>query len=150
MARPSRSLKLLLPRLLEEPPLIDGPGPSLAVRSVRMRKGPLLNGGGVDSRDMSFLFKGNSVIEVNGLESNVHSHRMSPLLLAPPLLSLFQPPSLGERLSGMLGIVARTPIGRWCMGTGRRSSRSRRSISRRSPRGGGGGSARRTGSKLLG
>lgn len=72
MARPSRSLKLLLPRLLEEPPLIDGPGPSLAVRSVRMRKGPLLEGGRVDSRNMSFLFKGHKVIEANGLASNMH------------------------------------------------------------------------------
>lgn len=43
MGRPSRSLKLLLPRLLEEPPLMEGPGPSRPVRSVRMRIGPLLN-----------------------------------------------------------------------------------------------------------
>lgn len=55
MSRPSRSLKLLLPRLLEEPPLIDGPGPSLAVRSVRTRKVPLLDGGRVDSGNVSFL-----------------------------------------------------------------------------------------------
>ena len=39
----SRSLKLLRPRLLEEPPLSEGPGPSLPGRSVRMRIGPLFN-----------------------------------------------------------------------------------------------------------
>ena len=43
MGLPSRSLKLLLPRLLEEPPLSEGPGPSLPDRSARMRIGPLLN-----------------------------------------------------------------------------------------------------------
>lgn len=40
---PSRSLKLLLPRLLEGPPLTEGPGPSRPDRSVRMRIGPLLD-----------------------------------------------------------------------------------------------------------
>lgn len=43
MGLPSRSLKLLLPRLLVEPPLSEGPGPSLPDRSARMRIGPLLN-----------------------------------------------------------------------------------------------------------
>lgn len=63
MARPSRSLKLLLPRLLEEPPLIDGPGASLPVRSVRMRKGPLLNSRRVNSEKMSFILEGNRWLE---------------------------------------------------------------------------------------
>ena len=43
MGLESRSLKLLRPRLLEEPPLSEGPGPSLPGRSVRMRIGPLFN-----------------------------------------------------------------------------------------------------------
>lgn len=42
---PSRSPKLLLPRLLEGPPLTEGPGPSLPERSVRIRMGPLVNAG---------------------------------------------------------------------------------------------------------
>lgn len=40
---PSRSLKLLLPPLAEDPPLSDGPGPSLPDRSARIRIGPLLH-----------------------------------------------------------------------------------------------------------
>lgn len=39
---PSRSLKLLRPRLAEDPPLSAGPGPSLPDRSGRIRIGPLL------------------------------------------------------------------------------------------------------------
>lgn len=57
MGLPSRSLKLLLPRLLEEPPLSEGPGPSLPDRSARMRIGPLLNPvtGGNWNREISSL-----------------------------------------------------------------------------------------------
>lgn len=77
------------------------------------------------------------------------------LLLMP--LSFFQPVwpvSLPEREWLMAGGGARPPDGRSGIDTGRRSSRSRislRSVSRRSERPeGGGGSGRRTPSKLLG
>ena len=80
---------------------------------------------------------------------------MSPLLAGMPL-SFFHPlwpVSLGERVWDMPGMAALPPAGRSGMGTARRSSRSRislRSVSRMSARAGGGGSARRTVSKLLG
>lgn len=85
------------------------------------------------------------------LFQNCISYRKSPLLEFKPT-SFFHPwpPSLGERLFGMFGIVALTPIGRSCMGMGRLSSLSLRSVSRSSVRGGCGGSALRTGSKVLG
>lgn len=40
---PSRSPKSLLPRLLEGPPLTEGPGASPPDRSVRIRMGALVN-----------------------------------------------------------------------------------------------------------
>lgn len=52
MGLPSRSLKLLLPRLVEEPPLSAGPGPSLPDRSARIRMGPLLNPALLQERDV--------------------------------------------------------------------------------------------------
>lgn len=109
-------------------------------------------GGETQNKNISYLFfKGETVNWWLTLFQNCISYRKSPLLEFKPT-SFFHPwpPSLGERLFGMFGIVALTPIGRACMGMGRLSSLSLRSVSRSSVRGGCGGSALRTGSKVLG
>lgn len=148
MGFPSRSLKLLLPRLLEGPPLTEGPGPSLPDRSVRIRIGPL-GQPSIKRRDISSLVQG-------GWGNYIYSkstlfYRISPLL-AFTLPSFFQPgsPSRAERWFDMLGIVDLAPMWRSCMGTGLLSSLSLRSVSWSSAREECGGSALRTESKFFG
>lgn len=153
----SRSLKLLLPRPLDEPPLSEGPGPSLPDRSARMRIGPLLHPAYTAherfkrKKESHQLLGEGSELKILIIWKLHNFYLMSPLLaFMPPSFFHPCPPSLGERLCDMFGIVALAPIGRSCMGTGRLSSLSLRSVSRSSARGGGGGSALRTVSKFLG